>query len=376
MAHLSHRSTFRLAVLAALASVTALFAIQLGSQSAGAATTAAAPPIGHVFVINLENKGYTETWGPTSAAPYLSQTLRAQGNLLTNYYGIGHVSLDNYIAQISGQGPNLQTNTDCQIYTDFIALPIALQSGQVWGTGCVYPKTVQTLPSQLDALGVTWKGYMDDMATPCLHPALNSQDQTQSAKVGAQYATRHDPFMYFHSIVDDQAYCNAHVVNYNNLATDLQQESTTPAFSYITPDLCNDGHDAPCVDGRPGGLASADAWLKQQIPMIMASPAYQDNGAIIITFDESDGPQSDSSACCGETGNLNSPLPGLTGNGGGRVGALVLSKYVTPGSTSATPYNHYSLLRSLEDIFGAKDHIGFAGAPGVTSFGSDVFNAG
>lgn len=371
-ANVSLRATFRVAVLAALALVATLLSV-VGFSPARAA--GASPAIGHVFVINLENKGFDTTWGPTSAAPYLSKTLRAQGNLLTNYYGIGHVSLDNYIAQISGQGPNIQTNTDCQVYTNFISLGITTAPGQLLGTGCVYPTSVQTLPGQLDAAGVTWKGYMDDMGTACRHPALNSQDQTQSAKVGDQYATRHNPFMYFHSIIDNASYCASHVVDYSNLANDLKQESTTPALSYITPDLCNDGHDAPCVDGRPGGLTSADAWLQAQIPMIMASPAYKDNGVIIITFDESDGPQSDATACCGETGNLNSLLPGLTGMGGGRVGALVLSKYATPGSTTATPYNHYSLLRSLEDIFGVKNHLGYAGGTGVTSFGSDVFNA-
>ncbi|HJQ05458.1 MAG TPA: alkaline phosphatase family protein, partial [Nocardioides sp.] len=298
---------------AVLALIAGLAALDVGSTPARAATTAASPAIGHVFVINLENKGFDETWGPASAAPYLSRTLRAQGNLLTNYYGIGHVSLDNYIAQISGQGPNLVTQTDCQVFSDFLTLGITFAPGQLLGQGCVYPKSVPTLPGQLDAAGVSWKGYMDDMGTPCRHPALNSQDQTQSAKVGDQYATRHNPFMYFHSIIDDPAYCAAHVVDYTRLATDLQQVATTPALSYITPDLCDDGHDAPCVDGRPGGLASADAWLQQQVPAILASPAYQQDGVLIITFDESDGPQADATSCCGEVGNLNSLLPGLTG---------------------------------------------------------------
>lgn len=360
---------------AVLALIAGLSALDIGSTPARAATTATPPATGHVFVINLENKGFDETWGPTSAAPYLSRTLRAQGNLLTSYYGIGHVSLDNYIAQISGQGPNLQTQTDCQVFSDFLTLGLTFAPGQLLGAGCVYPKSVPTLPGQLDAVGVSWKGYMDDMGTPCRHPALNTQDQTQSAKVGDQYATRHDPFMYFHSIIDDSTYCAAHVVDLTRLGADLQQVSTTPALSYITPDLCDDGHDAPCVDGRPGGLASADAWLKQQVPMILASPAYQQDGVLIITFDESDGPQADATSCCGEVGDLNSLLPGLTGTGGGRVGALVLSRFVAPGSTSTTPYNHYSLLRSLEDILGARGHLGYAGAAGVTSFGPDVFNA-
>lgn len=367
--------SIRLAMLASVALVAALLSFfDLGSSSAGAAS-AAPPSIGHVFVINLENKGYTGTWGPASPATYLSKTLRAEGNLLTNYYGIGHVSLDNYIAQISGQGPNLQTQTDCQVFTDFVATGLTQPPDQAVGSGCVYPKTVGTLPGQLDARGVSWKGYMEDMGTPCRHPVLNTQDQTQNAKVGDQYATRHNPFMYFHSIIDNPAYCAAHVVDHSHLATDLQQQSTTAALTYITPNLCDDGHDAPCVDKRPGGLISADAWLRQEVPLILASPAYQQDGALIITFDESDGPQSDATACCGETGNLNSLLPGMTGMGGGRVGALVLSKFVAPGTCSATPYNHYSLLKSIEDIYGAPQHLGYAASANVVPFGPDVFNA-
>ena len=82
------------------------------------------PPVGHVFVINLENKGFATTFGANSPAPYLAKTLRAKGNLLTQYYGTGHESLDNYQAQISGQGPNPQTQADCQLFTDFIKLPL------------------------------------------------------------------------------------------------------------------------------------------------------------------------------------------------------------------------------------------------------------
>ncbi len=74
-------------------------------------------PVRHVFVINIENKGYDDTWGPTSAAPYLARTLRSQGVLLNTYYGTAHNSQPNYVAQICGQGPNPQMQGDCQIYS-------------------------------------------------------------------------------------------------------------------------------------------------------------------------------------------------------------------------------------------------------------------
>jgi phospholipase C len=194
----------------------------------------------------------------------------------------------------------------------------------------------------------------------------------QKARVGDQYAVRHNPFMYLRSVTDS-ATCAERVVDLDALTTDLASSTTTPALSYITPNLCHDGHDAPCVDGEPGGLASADAFLRTWVPRITSSPAFQQDGALVITFDESDGPQTDATACCGEGPGPNSALPGVTGPGGGRVGALVLSRYVTPGSTSTTPYNHYSLLASIEDLW-RLPHLGYAARPDLPRFGLDVWN--
>jgi phosphatidylinositol-3-phosphatase len=328
------------------------------------------PDAHHVFVVNLENKGFDETWGPASTAPYLSQTLRAQGVLLTQYYGIAHNSLGNYIGQLSGQGPNPQTQSDCQIFTDFVASGTAAP-GQAVGQGCVYPSTVATVADQLQAKSLSWKGYMEDMGTPCRHPALGAVDDTQKAEVGDQYAARHNPFVYFHSIIDSPS-CAQRNVDLSALTTDLASASTTPSLSYITPNLCNDAHDAPCVDGQPGGLVSADAWLRTWIPRITSSPAFRKDGVLVITFDESDSPQSDASACCGEGAGPNTPAPGVVGPGGGRVGALVISRFVRPGTSTSTPYNHYSLLASVEELFGLP-RLGYAAAPGLDRFGRDVY---
>src|SRR5258706_4478032 len=138
------------------------------------------PPIRHVFTIILENKSYDETFGPNSLAPYLSKQLTAQGELLTNYYAIGHNSLPNYIALVSGQAPNAVTQSDCQIYQDFVpGSPVQLDAnGQAVGQGCVFPSEVQTIAGQLAARQVTWRGYMEDMPAPCTHTALNTMDQT------------------------------------------------------------------------------------------------------------------------------------------------------------------------------------------------------
>ncbi|HEX8973013.1 alkaline phosphatase family protein [Oryzihumus sp.] len=362
------------ALAAAAAALTTLVAVATTASAAApkpAAGTAYLPPIKHVFVINLENKGYDETWGPGSAAPYLSQTLRSQGVLLSSYYGTAHNSQPNYVAQVSGQGPNSQMQGDCQTYSDFTGSG-TVSPGQAVGSGCVFPTSVPNLTDQLTGKGLTWRGYMEDMGTPCRHPQIGAVDDTQKAKVGDQYATRHNPFMYFHSVIDSPS-CADHVVDLSALPSDLGSASTTPNLSYITPNLCDDGHDSPCVDGRPGGLASADEWLKTWVPRITSSPAFQQDGMLVITFDESDGPQSDATACCGEGPGPNAALPGITGMGGGKVGALVLSRFTKPGTVSSTSYNHYSLLASIEDLFGVP-YLGYAGQSGLNRFGLDVYN--
>ena len=353
-------------------------ALPLLTGPAPAAAAGAPPAVHHVFVITLENKGFNTTFGPGSAAPFLATTLTGQGAFLRQYYGIGHNSLDNYIAEVSGQAPDPSTQADCTTYTDFTpGTPAA--DGQVTGNGCVYPAAVATLGNQLTTAGLTWKGYMEDMgndpareSATCAHPTIGSPDVTQSATPTDMYAARHDPFVYFHSIIDTQAYCDAHVVALTGFTNDLKSTATTPNLSFVTPNLCDDGHDSPCADGRPGGLASADTFLKTIVPEITASPAYQKDGMLVITFDEAD--TADSTACCNEQSGPNVTSPGGGGPGGGRVGAVVLSPFVAPGTVSDTPYNHYSLLRSIEDIFGV-GHLGYAARSDLVPFGSDVYTS-
>lgn len=343
----------------------------------------AAPlPIRHVFVLLLENQSFERTFGEQSPAPYLARALPLQGALLVNYYGIGHASLDNYIALISGQAPNEATQMDCGVYTEFQLLQPALDAnGQALGKGCVYPKLVRTLPGQLEGAGLSWKGYMEDMGKDpardgptCAHVAVGSKDRLLGATSGDQYATKHNPFIYFHSIIDDQARCDVHVVDLDRLPDDLQRIDSTPNYVFITPNLCDDGHDAPCVNKQPGGLISVNAFLQKWVPLVTGSAAFKKDGLLVITFDESDGEgPNGAAACCGELGLPGAAYPpGWTGPGGGRIGAVILSPLVKPGTVSMVPYNHYSLLRSIEDWF-ALDHLGYAAVDGLQPLGSDVF---
>ena len=337
-----------------------------------------------MFIIVLENRNYDETFGPTSQAPYLSKTLVSQGELLTHYYATGHLSNDNYVSMISGQAPDADNQGDCQVYSDFVGTGPDT-NGQAVGQGCVFATFVKTISDQLEAQSLTWSGFMEDMGNTasrepatCGHPALNSMDGTQTATAADQYAARHNPFIYFHTIIDSPT-CNAHDVPLSNLPPLLSSVSTTPNYVFITPNLCNDGHDTGCKNGDPGGLVSADAFLMKWVPMITSSPAYQQDGMLLIIFDEAEATSSgstpsDSTACCNEIAGPNSPMPGISGPGGGRTGAVILSQFVKPGTVNDTPYNHYSMLRSIEDLFGLA-HLGFAGQTGLTPFGSDVYNA-
>ena len=358
----------------------ALAAALLCCAPALPATTAT---VRHVFLIVLENESYEVTFGRDSRAPYLAHTLTTQGMLLQNYYGIGHSSLDNYIALISGQAPNEATQGDCHTFSEFQSLAPGLDAhGQLLGKGCVYPLIVRTLPDELETAGLTWKGYMEDMGkdparehATCAHSALNAQETLLRATLNDQYAVKHNPFVYFHSIIDDQARCDSHVVNLDRLADDLKSAGDTPNYSFITPNLCNDGHDAPCIDHAPGGLVSADAFLKKWVPLIADSPAFKKDGLLIITFDESDQSGSDGSiACCAELGLTGARYPpGLNGPGGGRIGALLISPFIRPGTSSEVPYNHYSLLRSVAGFFGVAP-LGLAAEEGLRPFGADVFH--
>lgn len=372
--------------------VLAAVSVALGSPGAVSAAVSptpsfSPPPIRHVFVVVEENEDAATSFGPASPAPYLSKTLKSDGAYLPNYYGIGHNSLDNYIAMVSGQAPNPLTSGDCGTYAEFGAP--ALVGGQEAGQGCVYPANVPTLMSQLDATHLTWRAYEDGMgvdpardnaANPtdpnCGHPILGTADQTEGETATDQYATKHDPFVYFHYVIDNPTRCNADVVPFTQLTTDLRSASTTPNYVFITPGLCDDGHDAPCANGESGGLVQVNAFLRTVVPRITASPAFQQSGLLIVTFDEASagGPAADSRACCGEKAGpfdaANGILPGGSGPGGGAVGAVLLSPFIAPRTVSTTPYNHYSMLGSIERIFRLPP---IGDANGVSRFAADVY---
>ena len=181
------------------------------------ASTFQLPPVRHVFVIMLENENLASTFGDPSADPYFASTLPSEGAFLGDYYATGPESNDNCISIVSGQPPNPENQADCQFFDDFSGADLE-SNGVESGMGCVYPSAVQNIGTQLSAAGLSWKAYGEDMGNDpnretaaCGHPTLNSQDQTEDAVAGDGYATRHDPFVYFHSVIDNQTYCDDRV---------------------------------------------------------------------------------------------------------------------------------------------------------------------
>jgi len=215
--------------------------------------------------------------------------------------------------------------------------------------------------------------------SPCRHPAIGERDPWQSAKPTDEYATRHNPFVYFHSLIDFRRTCRNHDVDLSHLRQDLKHRRTGPSYSLIVPGLCHDGHDAPCANGDPGGLVSANRWLRKKMPMILHSSAFKHRGLLIVTFDEAEatGSDADSSACCNEQPGpsiVPPDTPGFLtpGPGGGRIGAVMVSPCIKPRTVTKQKYNHYSLLRSVESNF-KLPYLGYAGQAGLRPFGHDVF---
>jgi len=316
-----------------------------------------AGPVKHVFVISLTSPGYEQSLGAQSQMPYLSTTLRPQGELLSNYTLLDDGALPNGIAAISGQPPNPATAGGCPGYEAFSSVK-ANSSGVLAGTGCVYPVETLTLADQLTSGQLTWRAYAEGMVDAagkpanCVSPAPG--EPSTSAQPGG-YAASQNPFAYFHSLLD-LGDCSAYDLPLDQLGKDLAKAEKTPSYSFIAPTPCNAGAAGQCPAGATEGAASADAFLSTWVPKILASPAYKADGVLIVTFSSVNPPAADAPAPTGD------PL---------RTGALLLSPFVTPGGTDPTAYDPYSLLRSSQEFF-ALDPLGLAAAAKTKSFAAKL----
>jgi phosphatidylinositol-3-phosphatase len=257
-----------------------------GPGNAIAAKAVKAPAASHTIVIVLENREFGEVVGAADAAYF--NRLAARGALAVNYYAIRHPSLPNYLAMTGGSTFGITEDcADCHA------------SGP-------------NLATQLSAAGVSWRAYMGGMPSPCF----------RGAEVG-DYAKKHNPFMYFPSVVSDPSLC-ARDVPETQLRVDLAHRHL-PAFAWISPDLCEDAHDC--------GFGAADEYLHRVVPLLLGQ--LGPGGLLVVTFDEG----TTDAGCCGNAS-------------GGRIATILLGPDVRAGTRLRRTYSPYSLLATIEDRFG------------------------
>lgn len=325
------------------------------SKTAAAPTPEAEPGlIQHVFVVSLASPGFEASFGTTAQMPYLA-TLRPQGSLLSNYTLLDGAAASNSIAAVSGQRPNALTKADCPTYSDFPPSSSANSAGFVSGEGCVYPVETLSLSDQFASVQLRWHAYMEGMVDEagapdnCVHPEPGAAE----TPAPGGYSSRLNPFVHFHSLLD-LGDCATNDVPLTELDKDLKKVETTPNYSYISPTPCNAGVVGQCPTGAPQGAAAADAFLATLVPKILKSAAYKKDGLLIVTFNQ----VSPADPSVPATTPSPDPL---------KVGALLLSRYASPGGTDAAAYDPYSMLRSVEDIF-QLDYLAGAGGTKVRSF--------
>jgi hypothetical protein len=258
------------------------------AATASPVASGASGPIAHVFIVVMENQDYTSIFG-RSSAKYATQLAKTYA-YASNYDAIEHPSLGNYLDMTAGTSAG--TASDCS----------PSSTCHVGSPGIV---------DELEAKGITWKGYFESMGTSC---------RMTDTSTGA-YEVHHNPFAYLDSVRSDPARCAAHLVDYAQLAVDLASTATTPGYAFVVP-------SGPTNDGSHS-ISGGDAWLQENLPAILDSPACtQERCLLVLTWDEDN------------YKDRNQVLTVFAGSA------------ARTGYVSDVAYNHYSLLRTVEEIFG------------------------
>src|SRR5437899_6460512 len=222
-----------------------------GGPSTSATHSIAGSRIRHVMIIVMENEGYDQVVG-SSSAPY-ENLLISRYATAANYNAVSHPSLPNYIAMVAGD--TLGVTSDCQ------------------PSQCSFPDV--TITNLLDSHGLSWREYAESMPVNC----------SQSINQDGLYFPKHNPFVYFSSVTNNTGsgltsqYCNSHVVPFTRFWDDLQSPSL-PNFAFITPNMCDDGHDC--------NLSTGDGWLSTVIPRIINSSSFSST-ALFVVYDAGSG---------------------------------------------------------------------------------------
>jgi len=265
-----------------------------GPLQLGDAAALARSDRSHVIVIVMENAEYGEVIG-SSAAPFVNRLARRYG-LASNSFAIRHPSLPNYLALTSGSTQGISSDcTDCR------------------ATGL-------SIVDQLEAAGISWGAYLEDQPAPCF----------RGAGAGG-YAKKHNPFIYYTSIASSPARC-ARLVGFQQLAAALRS-GRLPTYAWISPNLCDDGHDC--------GVSAGDRFLARTVPALLR--ALGPHGFLVITWDEGTSDR----GCCGAAH-------------GGHIATILAGPDVRRGARERRPVDHYGVLATIERAFGLTPLAGAA----------------
>jgi PKD repeat protein len=274
-----------------------------------------------VFVIPMENQNWSAIEG-SSSAPYINNTLLPMASRSEQYYNPPslHPSLPNYLW--------LEAGTNFGITSDLLP-------------SSAHQNTTNHLVTLLKNAGISWRSYNEDICG-CNCPQANTN----------LFVPRHDPFVYFDDITNtndsNSASCIANIRPYSQLAGDLSS-NVMARYNWVVPNLCDDMHNSSgCNTTDP--IKNGDTWLANNLPAILNSPAYTNNGAIFIVWDEGTGSSSD-----------------------GPIGMIVLSPLAKGGYSNTVHYTHSSTLRTFEEIFNVGPLLG--DAANATDL-SDLFSVG
>jgi phospholipase C len=322
------------------------------------------PHMDHVFLIMMENTAYSDLLNPSNTNTTFIQGLASTYGLETDYSGVTHTSLPNYVAVTSGNTWGSNSDDEAQANDGYF--------------------NHLSLTDQLDQAGISWKGYMESMPSvgytgnfgDCL-TSTSAPDPDCTASPSdtgtALYVRKHDPFMQYPDVFNN-AQQAANVVPLTQLTSDLNS-GNAPQFVWITPNECNDMHGGPpeCPFPNTNSITDparvtlfqdGDSFLKTWVTAIMNSRAWTGNSAIFVTWDEGGYDNlapfqpEDDSGCCDSPVLPATPANPATGGGGdlaggtlyagGHVPMIVIARHGARAATDATPTNHYSLLQTIE----------------------------
>lgn len=312
----------------ASACAVAFLALPLSAEAAQ--NIAVRPAFDHVVIIMLENHSDKSIIGDP-AAPTLTRYANLYG-YASNYYGVTHPSLPNYLAITSGNNWYSNSDDPTQRFDH------------------------RNIVDEMEARHVSWKAYMQGL------PSAGYGGNFYPSEANATYVIRHDPFMLYDD-VRNNARRRAKVVPLTQLSTDIEKGSL-PRFMWISPDVCSDMHgtpEEPCPYSKDARLRrTGDDFVALWVPRLMRARDWTPHSVIFILTDEttftgekSTGGWLSAAGCC-DSPKLPAGTALLSGGGvygGGKVPLVVIGAMVKPHFRSALPYNHYSLLQTVEDAW-------------------------